>query len=116
MSDTRDHLSGLDDRGKIEYLIAGSIIAKQQNQDGDVVTTAEHMLPVLTRCLENMKLLDERTAKLCNVSEDLAIERMSNKRMKDLLADLAGVLCGNPVCYPAPLRDLVARIHREVGL
>lgn len=116
MSEAEDKINSMGDRELIEHMICGSMIARLEKKDADSVAMASRMEPMLRKCLENMTKLDDTLAKLANRSEDLAIERMSNKRMKDLLVDLAGVLHGNPALYPAPLGDLVARIHKEVGL
>lgn len=118
LDEFKKDLDRLSDKEHLENLIGGIMIRKnsaEAEKDGSKAF-AEHLLPVLQKCLDNMAKMAEMTDKLSNVSENLVIERISNKRMRTLIEDAAGILHGNPKCYPPPLCDLVARIHKEVGL
>jgi len=110
-------LGRMTDAQLLEVVLATLMMRRATGQDvkeGTETFTAR-LEPILQTCLVNMKRTKELTDKVVNLSEDLAIERASNRRMSVLMADIADVLHGNPSCYPVPLNDIVARVHKEVG-
>jgi hypothetical protein len=117
MTDDRLDLSRMTDRDMIELFLANVLMRRATGQDEKDGTTdfTTRLEPVLVKCLDNMKRVDELTSKVINLSENLAIEKMSNRRMRDLITDAATLLHGPPACYPAPLNELVARIQKEVA-
>lgn len=114
----KKELDQMNDREQLEMFMASLMMAriKIENRENGVGVISDKLIPVLQKCITNMSRVDELVTKVSNLSENLAIERMSNKRMKTLFEDLAVVLHGNPSLYPPPLNDLVTRIHKEVGL
>jgi len=116
-SDDLENVNGMDDRRVMDAMFASHVMAGATKRLNPIeAALAVKMRDTLARAIKNLERTDELAGKVCNLSEDLAIERMSNKRMRDLLADLRGVLHGAPACYPAPLAELVARIQKEVGI
>jgi hypothetical protein len=108
-----EELNKLSDRELMEMVLIACTANRIQSPDPGIKEHSTRLEPILRRCLENMTKVDELMKKLIDANDNLAMERSSNKRMRTLLADLAGVLHGNPVLYPAPLNDLVARIQKE---
>lgn len=108
-----EELDKLSDRELIEMMLIASTANRIQNPDQGVKDYSARLEPILKKCLENMTRVAELTTKLIDANDNLAMERSSNKRMRVLLADLAGVLHGDPRLYPAPLNDLVARVQKE---
>ena len=86
-------------------------IGGEEKEEEKVV--CERMRHLLSRAAENLAKVDSLMKKLIDANDNLAMERSSNKRMRALLADLAGVLHGDPRLYPPPLNDLVARVQKE---
>jgi hypothetical protein len=112
-----DHidLQGMSDPELIKLFLAGMTIRRSTGEtkaDGSEDFCAR-LEPVLVKCLENMTRVEELTSKVINLSESLSIEQMSNRRLRKLVTDAATLLHGPPVCYPAPLNELVARIQKE---
>ena len=105
----------MDDKTILEHIQAGILIGKLQANDKQSREAAELIGPAIQRAIERLETTERLQRSVGNLSEDLAVERMSNKRMRDLLADLAVALPGNPANYPHPICDLTRRIHREVG-
>lgn len=116
--DIRKEMKQMNDKEHLERFMGALLIGKNssEHKDRDGGIIAESLIPVMQKAIANLEKVTELTDKVSNLSENLAIERMSNKRMKLLFEDLAGVLHGRPELYPQPLSDLVKRIHKEVGL
>lgn len=105
------------DQELIEIMLATVMMRRATGQDAKEGTApfTARLEPILRMCVVNMGRVKELTDKVVNISEDLAVERASNRRMRALIKDIADVLHGNPSCYPVPLNDIVARVHKEVG-
>lgn len=108
-----EELNKLSDRELMEMMLIACTANRIQSSDASVKEHSARLEPILRTCLENMAKVDDLMKKLIDANDNLAMERSSNKRMRTLLADLAGVLHGNPALYPSPLNDLVARIQKE---
>jgi hypothetical protein len=105
-----------EDKKQIEQLIMGAMVTRHNSTDPDVLKLTTNAEGTLRRCLENLEKVDDLMTKVLNLSEDLAIERSSNRRMKALFVDLAKVMYGTPGAYPPPLNELVRKIHDEAGV
>lgn len=110
-----EDIKKMTDKDILNLLIATTMINVVKEEGCDRVF-GERLKTLLSKAADNLSKVDDLMTKLIDANDNLAMERSSNKRMRILIADLAGVLHGNPALYPPPLNDLVARVHKEVGL
>lgn len=111
----KDKISELNDKESLQVLIAGILNARiERRDDTSFLAFADRMEPVLRKCVENLEELQKVTTKLSNTSEELLIEKLSNRRLKAIIDSGYKVLGGNPDCYPEPIRAFVQAIHKEV--
>jgi hypothetical protein len=108
-------LEGKSDKEILEHILLSAMMTKLHGESQEQREMSATIEPALRRCVELMEKASANTGKLINVSEDLAVERASNKRLRACIAKVALLLAGDPYSYPAEIRDVAIDVHRENG-
>lgn len=103
----------LSDKELLSVLLHVYQMSAIANTDNDAKQMSARLVPILEKCVENMRKVDELMSKLIETNDNLGMERATNKRRLKLLGDFTVFLSERPELYPPPLDDLVRRLHKE---